>query len=92
MPVKTFGYDLVQNVRVQVVPPSLEPQEVCIHNHEHSQNREVFLGNETVTVDNGMHAVATQTSIITLPPGDALWAITANASGVNLRIMVVTKH
>jgi hypothetical protein len=92
MPVKTFGYDLVQNVRVQVVPPSVEPQEVCIHNHEHSQNREVFLGNETVTVDNGMHAVATQTSIITLPPGDGLWAITANASGVNLRIMVVTQH
>jgi hypothetical protein len=92
MPVKTFGYDLVQNVRVQVVPPSTEPQEVCIHNHEHSQNREVFLGDETVTVDNGMHAVATQTSIITLQPGDGLWAITANASGVNLRIMVVTKH
>ena len=92
MPVKTFSYDLVQNVRVQVVPQSTEPQEVCIHNHEHTQNREIYLGNETVTVGNGMHAVATQTSIITLPPGDALWAITDNASGCNLRIMVVTQH
>ena len=53
MPVKTFGYDLVQNVRVQVVPPDNEPQEVCIHNHEHSSSKEIFLGNETVTVDNG---------------------------------------
>ena len=92
MPVKTFGYDLLQNVRTLVVPPSVEPQEVCIHNHEHSQNKEIFLGNETVTVANGMHAVATQTSIITLQPNDALWAITANSGGANLRVMVVTKH
>jgi hypothetical protein len=92
MPVKNFAYDLVQNVRIQVVPPSTEPQEVCIHNHEHSQNREIFLGNESVTVTNGMHAVATQTSIITLHPNDALWAITSNNAGANLRIMVVTKH
>ena len=92
MPVKTFGYDLVQNVRTQVVPPAIEPQEVCIHNHEHSLNKEIFIGNETVTVENGMHAVATQTSIIVLQPNDALWAITANNGGANLRVMVVTKR
>ena len=92
MPVKNFAYDLVQNVRIQVVPPSTEPQEVCIHNHEHSQNKEIFIGNETVTVENGMHAVATQTSIIVLQPNDALWAITANSGGANLRVMVVTKR
>jgi hypothetical protein len=92
MPVKNFAYDLVQNVRIQVVPPSTEPQEVCIHNHEHNANTEIFLGNESVTVTNGMHAVATQTSIITLHPNDALWAITPNNGGANLRIMVVTKH
>ena len=92
MPVKTFGYDLVQNVRTLVVPPSVEPQEVCIHNHEHSQNKEIFIGNETVTVTNGMHAVATQTSIITLEPNDSLYAITSNSGGANLRVMVVTKH
>lgn len=92
MPVKTFGYDLLQNVRTLVVPPSVEPQEVCIHNHEHSANAEIFLGDQTVTVTNGMHAVATQTSIITLEPNDALYAITANNGGANLRVMVVTKH
>lgn len=92
MPVKTYAYDLVQNVRVQVVPPSTEPQEVCIHNHEHATSKEIFLGDANVTVTNGMHAVATQTSVIMLQPNDALWAITDNASGANLRIMVVTKH
>lgn len=92
MPVKNFAYDLVQNVRVQVVPPSTEPQEVCIHNHEHATSKEIYLGDANVTVLNGMHAVATQTSIIMLQPNDALWAITDNAGGANLRIMVVTKH
>lgn len=92
MPVQTYGYNLVQNVRTLVVPPAVEPQEVTIHNHDHSQNVQIFYGNETVTVNNGMHAVATTTSIITLQPNDALYAITSNNGGANLRIMVVTKH
>jgi hypothetical protein len=89
MPVKTYAYDLVANVRTLVVPAQTVSQEVCIHNHEHNQNREIFLGDSGVTLANGMHAVATQTSIITLGPNDDLYAITDTAS--NLRIMVVTQ-
>ena len=89
MPVKTYAYDLVANVRTLVVPAQTVSQEVCIHNHEHNQNHEIFLGNSGVTLANGMHAVATQTSIITLGPNDDLYAITDTAS--NLRIMVVTQ-
>lgn len=92
MPVKTYAYDLVEGVRQLVVPANVEPQEVCIHNHEHATSKEIFLGSSNVTAENGMHAVATQTSIITLNPGDDLYAITNNASGANLRIMVVTQH
>ena len=92
MPVKTYAYDLVQDVRTLVVPPNVEPQEVCIHNHEHATSKEIFLGGADVTATNGMHAVATLTSIITLNPNDALWAITPEASGANFRIMVVTQH
>lgn len=91
MPVKTYAYTLVRDVRQLVVPPSVEPQEVCIHNHEHGLNREIYLGGQDVTADNGMHAVATQTSIITLQPSDSLWAITPEPTA-ELRIMVVTKH
>lgn len=90
MPIQTYSYDLVPNVRTRVVPPNVEPQEVCIHNHEHQSNREIYLGGPDVTLANGMHAVATQTSIITLEPNDALYAISEDAN--NLRIMVVTKH
>lgn len=92
MPVKTYAYALAQGVRTLVVPANVEPQEVCIHNHEHATSKEIFLGNSSVTVANGMHAVSTQTSIITLNPGDELYAITDENGGAALRIMVVTQH
>ena len=87
MTVKTYGYDLVANVRTLVVPPSTGVQHVCIHNHEHSQNREIFIGGPDVTLTNGMHAVATQTSVIQLLPMDELYAI--SDVDCNLRILVV---
>jgi hypothetical protein len=87
MTVKTYGYDLVANVRTLVVPPSTGVQHVCIHNHEHNQNREIFIGGSDVTLENGMHAVATQTNIIQLLPMDELYAIADSNS--NLRILVV---
>jgi hypothetical protein len=88
MAVKTYGFDLVQNVRTLVVGASASVQHVCIHNHDHNQNKEIFIGGADVTVDNGMHAVATQTGMVQLLPGDELFAITAQ-TGLNLRILVV---
>jgi hypothetical protein len=85
--VKTYGYDLVANVRTLVVPASVGVQHVCIHNHEHNQNREIFIGGPDVTLTNGMHARATETSIIQLLPMDELYAIADSSS--NLRILVV---
>jgi hypothetical protein len=87
MTVRTYGYDLLQNVRTLVVPASVGVQHVCIHNHEHNQNHEIFIGGSDVTLTNGMHAVATQTGVIQLLPGDELFAIANQAS--NLRILVV---
>jgi hypothetical protein len=85
--VKTYGYDLVANVRTLVVPASVGVQHICIHNHEHNQNHEIYVGGPDVTLANGMHAVATQTSVIQLLPMDELYAI-ANQD-CNLRILVV---
>jgi len=88
MAVFTYGFDLVQNVRTLVVGASNSVQTVCIHNHEHASSKEIFIGNADVTVDNGIHAVATQTGTVQLLPGDELYAITAQ-TGVNLRVLVV---
>jgi hypothetical protein len=87
MTVLTYAYDLVPNVRTLVVPASVSVQHVCIHNHEHSQNREIFIGGPDVTLANGMHAVATETGQVQLLPGDELFAITNDEC--NLRILVV---
>jgi hypothetical protein len=77
----------VANVRTLVVPASVGVQHICIHNHEHNQNKEIFIGGPDVTLTNGMHAVATQTSVIQLLPMDELYAIADSNS--NLRILVV---
>jgi hypothetical protein len=87
MTVQTFGYDLQANVRTLVVGASVSVQHVCIHNHEHNQNHEIFIGGSDVTLTNGMHAVATATGTLQLLPGDELFAIANQAS--NLRILVV---
>jgi hypothetical protein len=87
MTVQTAGFNLVANVRTLVVGASVGVQHVCIHNHEHNQNHEIFIGGPNVTLENGMHAVATQTGTVQLLPGDELYAI-AN-TGCNLRVLVV---
>jgi hypothetical protein len=87
MTVKTYGYDLVANVRTLVVPASVGVQHICIHNHEHNQNHEIYVGGPDVTLANGMHAVATSTGVLQLLPMDELYAI-ANQD-CNLRILVV---
>jgi hypothetical protein len=87
MAVLTYGYNLVANVRTLVVPASVSVQHVCIHNHEHNQNHEIFIGGRDVTLTNGMHAVATATGTVQLLPSDELYAI-SNVD-CNLRILVV---
>jgi hypothetical protein len=87
MTVKTYGYDLVANVRTLVVPASVGVQHICIHNHEHNQNHQIFVGGPDVTLENGMHAVATATGTVQLLPMDELYAIANQDS--NLRILVV---
>jgi hypothetical protein len=87
MTVQTFGYDLQTGVRTLIVGASVSVQHICIHNHEHNQNHEIFVGGPDVTLTNGMHAVATQTGTLQLLPGDELFAIANQAS--NIRVLVV---
>lgn len=63
-------------------------QHVCIHNHEHSSNSNVYIGAEDVTVENGIHAQSTLTSQITIGPGDALYAV-ADTADCELHVLVV---
>lgn len=78
----------VGTAAVQIVAPDVMSQHVCIHNHEHSSNNELFIGNADVTINNGIHAQPTLTSMITIGPGDDLWAV-AESDGNQLHVLVV---
>jgi hypothetical protein len=88
VPISTAQFTLAAGVRQRIVTPDVMSQHVCIHNHEHSQNSEIFIGNSTVTATTGIHAVATQTSMITIGAGDDLWAI-SDTNGVEIQVLVV---
>jgi SAM-dependent MidA family methyltransferase len=87
MAVITYGYDLPANVKTLVAPASTSVQKVRVHNHEHNQNHDIFLGNADVTATNGMHLVATETTEMQLLPGDDLYAIATQ--NCNLRVLVI---
>jgi hypothetical protein len=89
MPISTAQFTLATGVRQKIVEPDVMSQHVCIHNHEHSLNKEIFIGNSTVTTTTGIHAVATQTSLITIGPGDDLWAISGENGTVALHVLIV---
>ena len=86
MPITTAHYS-VGLTRVQIVAPDIQPQHVCIHNHEHSSSGEVFIGGSDVTIANGIHAQATLTSQMTIEPGDSLWAV-ADTAEQELHILI----
>lgn len=88
MPIFTAQFTLTANTPRQIVGPDAMSQHVCIHNHEHNQNKEIYIGNSSVTTTTGIHAVATQTSMITIGAGDDLWAVSAE-DGVQMQVLVV---
>jgi hypothetical protein len=88
MPISTAQFTLTANVARQIVAPDRMSQHVCIHNHEHNDNKEIYIGNSSVTTSTGIHAVATQTSMITIGAGDDLWAISVD-DGVEMQVLVV---
>jgi hypothetical protein len=88
MPISTAQFTLTANTPRQIVGPDRMSQHVCIHNHEHNDNKEIYIGNSSVTTTTGIHAVATQTSMITIGAGDDLWAVSAE-DGVEMQVLVV---
>jgi len=87
MPITTSHYS-VGLTPVKIVQGQNMSQHICIHNHEHSSNSNVFVGGSDVTINNGIHAQATLTSQITIGPGDDLWAV-ADTADCELHVLVV---
>jgi hypothetical protein len=88
MPISTAQFTLTANVARQIVTPDRMNQQVIVHNHEHAQNKEIFIGNSGVTTTNGFHARSTETLSVNIGPGDDLWAV-SDDNNVVIHVLVV---
>ncbi len=91
MAIKSFQYDLEQNVRQVICPPSIHPQEVHVHNHEHGQRKDLYVGGPNVTADNGHHVLAESDMRIVLHPGQSLYGVTDENNGIEVTVLCVEK-
>jgi len=71
-----------------VVPPRPMGQEVHLHNMTKSSNEYIHVGGPGITVNNSVHMDPGQSMVITLGPGDDLYAL-SDPSGLELGILAV---
>ena len=91
MAIKSFQYTLAQNVRQVICPPSTQPQEVHVHNHEHGSNKMLFVGGSDVTAANGHHVFAESDIRVTLHPSQSLYGFTDESGGIDVTVLCVGK-
>jgi hypothetical protein len=64
---------------------TFNPMRVLVHNHEHANNHDVYIGGSAVTASTGLHVPETETVEVFIAAGDLLWAC-ANTSNVECRV------
>lgn len=74
---------------IMVVPADDNPQQVVLHNHEHANNHEIFLGPAGVTTATGLHLIHSETLQLNVAAGDELYAI---ADGNNRELHVLIRN
>lgn len=82
MPVYTAQHTLNDSTTVRICPPDVMPQRVSIHNAQHSESADIYIGNETVTTTTGIHLHTAVNQDLILGPNDTLWAISNTATPV----------
>lgn len=70
----------VGTAAVLIVPADDNPQQVVLHNHEHANNHEIYLGPDGVIASTGLHLIHSETLQLTVAPGDKLYAVADGAS------------
>ena len=73
----TTGQATVTTSRVQIDGTSQNPFRVVLHN---SGTNAIYLGNETVTANDGFNLHTNTTVVLELPPLTALYAIASSGS------------
>jgi hypothetical protein len=79
----------VGTAAIMVVPADDNPQQVVLHNHEHANNHEIYLGPAGVTAATGLHLIHSETLQLTVAAGDELYAI---ADGTDRELHVLIRN
>ena len=82
MPITQAHYTLGTAIPTKIVPAQSIPQKVFVHNAEHAQSDEVFIGNAAVSTSNGLHIHSDETLEFDLDPGSDLWAISDTVGSI----------
>lgn len=93
MAVITTNFSLEKDTPVMIVGPDNMMQEVHIHNHEHAQGRDLYVGPDSSVSDtNGHHILAESDVMFRLVPGDALWGMTPDNAGCDVTVLQIQKN
>lgn len=93
MPIITRQFSLEQDTPVLIATADNMPQEVHVHNHEHAQGRDLYIGpNSDVSETNGHHVIAEADMVIQLRPNDELWGMTPDGPGCDVTVLQVQKR
>ena len=87
MPLYTNNVTLGTAVQM-VVPPRSMGQEVHLHNMTKSSNEYIHVGPSNINLTNSIHIDPGQNMVITLGPGDDLYAF-SDPDGLELGILAV---
>lgn len=92
MPLITRNISLEQDTPVLIASADNMAQEVHVHNHEHAQGRDLYVGpDNTVSDTNGHHVLAESDIVFTLAPGDVLWGMTPDGPGCDVTVLQIQK-
>lgn len=82
---------VAEGTRVQIVTADNMPQDVIIHEADHSSSTTTFLGDASVTDTTGLHIHNGETLSMTLRPGDELYAYSSQGAPV-LHVIQIQKN
>ena len=87
MALSSAQYTLGSATPTQIVPPSVMPQWVTVHNMTKSSNEYVFLGGPTVGTANGIHVDPGDTVQLKMLPLESLWAV-SDPNGLVVAVLI----
>lgn len=80
MAISSAQYTVANGTRVLIAAADNMPQDITVHEGDHSESTTAYLGDSSVTNSSGVHIHAGDTLQFTLQPGDELYAYSSQGA------------